>query len=193
MFAEDYILLPVRFDDVVLMAQNINPASGKSLRDEFEAVLTERMEDAMADFESHYDEIMTMAFPDTALSRDPDWDDERCEALAQEIYKFLLEHDMWIDVSIYYNGKRMSTSDGNNFRYNGPPFIEEDKNPKDYFEYVNDEHILSMSFEGPLYDALNGYDGWDGLDIEERFSNLLSKHGLYYELGNAWNLTLYKI
>ena len=123
----------------------------------------------------------------------PDWDDERCEVLAQEIYKLLLEHDMWIDVSIYYNGKRMSTSDGDNFRYNGPPFIEEDKNPKDYFEYVNDEHILSMSFDGPLYDALNGYGGWDGWDIEERFSNLLSKHGLYYELGNAWNLTLYKI
>ena len=29
---------------------------------------------------------------------------ERIEELAKEIREFLLDHDMWIDVTIYFNG-----------------------------------------------------------------------------------------
>lgn len=50
-----------------------------------------------------------------------------------------------------------------------------------------------MSFEGPFYEVLNGYAGDYGWVVEEKFSDLLKKYGVYYELGNAWNLSLYQI
>lgn len=46
-----------------------------------------------------------------------------------------------------------------------------------------------MSFEGPFYHAMN----YDGGAILEKFDDLLHEYGLYYELGDAWNLSLYKI
>lgn len=119
------------------------------------------------------------------------WTSERLESLAKDIYSWLVEHRMWIDVSIYYDGKRMRTEgkegDKTVFRYNGEPFFDEAE-PNRYFDYVADPHILSMSFEGPLYDLLNyGFDG-----MEDEFREVFRKHGVYFELGNAWNLTCYE-
>ena len=47
-----------------------------------------------------------------------------------------------------------------------------------------------MTFEGPLYEALN-YGGYDEnpWQTEEELTAIFRKYGLYYELGNAWNLT----
>lgn len=191
----DNILLPITYDALVLMAQNINPASGVTLYDEFKKLLNERVEDALEDFDAHVDEIYAAAFPDEIgeLENAHGWDSERLEALAKEIYQWLRDHEMWIDVSIYYDGKCMGTSgkdeNGKNvYRYNGEPFIEEDVDPRDYFEYVAEPHVLSMSFEGPFYEVLNGYCR-DFANLEDEFSALLRKHGLYYELGDAWNLS----
>ena len=123
-------------------------------------------------------------------SFDMDWAD-RAEALARDIYTLCIEHDCWQDIYIYYNGKRMGTSGKDKtgktvYRYGGTPFIEDDMNPHDYFEYVREPNILSMSFEGTLYDILNNHDVFF-------LQDLFSKYGLYYELGNAWNLSAYPI
>lgn len=111
---------------------------------------------------------------------------ERNEKAAKEIRKWMLDNEIWIDTRIYFNGKAYGTSDGNNFYYNNRNHLVvlENMNPLDYFEYVNPETI-SMSFEGPLYDILN----YSGGRLEREFSKILEKYGLYYELGNAWNLT----
>ncbi len=118
---------------------------------------------------------------------------ERIEELAYEIKEFLIKHEMWIDVRIYFNGKALSTDDGNsNYAYNDPnvDYIIEDVKPNDYFEYVGD-NILCMSFEGPFYELLNGYTPYSYYDqIEGEFRNILSKYGLYYELGHPWNLSV---
>lgn len=58
------------------------------------------------------------------------------------------------------------------------------------FEYHPEPNILSMSFEGPLYDLLNYTCG---SKTEEKFTKILRKYGLYFELGNAWNLSCYEI
>lgn len=116
--------------------------------------------------------------------------EKRNENLANDIYNLLREYEIWRDVAIYYNGKCMSTSyrdaEGKeHFRYNDEPFIYED-DPRRYFEYVAKDHILSMSFEGDLYDIIN-YGEYPS--ILKKFDEIFERYGVYYELGNAWNLT----
>lgn len=110
---------------------------------------------------------------------------ERIEEFANELYSWLVSKELNHDVCIYYNGKRI-----NNCYESGVGYqvrTENGYNPYDYFEYVNPEHILSMSFEGPLYDVIN-YRPWSILD---EFESIFEKYGCYYELGHAWNLSAY--
>ena len=116
------------------------------------------------------------------------------EQLATEIFEWLVEHEMWVDVCIYFNGIRWSThnKETNEFCYNEHKYYEDEADSKDYFEYVNEPNILSMSFEGPLYHVLNAYvPGW--VKLEDEFRKIFEKYGLYYELGHAWNFTCYEI
>lgn len=116
------------------------------------------------------------------------------EQLATEIFEWLVKHEMWIDVCIYFNGKRWGThnAEADEYYYNEHKYHEEEADPRDYFEYVNEPNILSMSFEGPLYHVLNGYtSGWTKL--EDEFRKMFEKYGVYYEMGHAWNLTCYEI
>lgn len=111
--------------------------------------------------------------------------------LAEEIRDLLLEQEMWVDVRIYFNGVAFSTDDGHgNYYYNDREHLVElpNEDPHDYFEYVGP--YLSMSFEGEFYEVMNyGYEPC----VEEAFRSLLEKYGLYYELGNAWNLSVFDI
>lgn len=131
--------------------------------------------------------------PKTNEPEEPVVTAEEVEKLAYEIREFLIKHELWQDVRIYFNGKALATDDGNgNFGYNDPDklFILEDQDPRKYFEYVSD--YLSMSFEGPLYDVLNCYAPFEYCNkIHEQFSKIIGKYGLYYEQGHAWSLTLY--
>ncbi len=120
---------------------------------------------------------------------------DKIEEMANEVRDFLIKNELWQDVFIYFNGKAYGTMDGSHFSYNNPDdlIVLENEDPRDYFEYVNPEHILSMSFEGPLYDCLNmngeyGYEFENS--IESSLRKIFEKYGCYYELGNSWNLTL---
>lgn len=116
------------------------------------------------------------------------------EKLAVEIREFLLEHDMWIDTSIYFNHKRFtqkSPVDGR-YYYNDRDhlFVEEGVEPETYFEYVNPDHILSMAFEGPVCHMI--YYGTNPA-LLNKFNEIFERYGLYYELGNHWNFSCYYI
>ena len=116
------------------------------------------------------------------------------EKLATEIFNWLNDNELWVDVHIYFNGKCWSTNNKNSteFCYNQRRYFEYEAEPKDYFEYVREPNILSMSFEGGLYDVLNGYCyGWGKL--ADDFRKIFEKYGVYYELGHAWNLSCYEI
>lgn len=121
----------------------------------------------------------------------------RNRKMANEIRKWLIDHEMWIDTTIYFDGVAYSTDDGEgHFYYNDPEHLVElpDKNPRDYFEYVNPNHILSMSFEGDLYDVLNYEWEFPGYtELQEEFAAIFHKYGTYYELGDAWNMSVYKM
>ena len=119
---------------------------------------------------------------------------ERIEELAVEIREFLLEHEMWVDVEIYFNGKCFSTHDKENgkFYYNDREHlvVQENEDPTKYFEYVNPDHILSMSFEGVVCEML--YYGMFQ-SIRRKFDAIFERYGLYYEFGHHWNFTCYYI
>ena len=115
--------------------------------------------------------------------------DKKCEELATEIFEWLVKNEMWVDVRIYFNGKFWGTHnpETDEYYYNEHKYYEGIADPRDYFEWVREpENILSMSFEGPLYMELNGYNNYH---LTEQFTKIFEKYGLYWELGNAWNLT----
>jgi hypothetical protein len=117
----------------------------------------------------------------------------KIEELVFEIEEFLKGHDFIGDVCIYFNDKRHAWRGKYDEKWNFDGYvcdIRENISPLDYFEYANPEHILSMSFEGSFYDVMNGYTSFH-FDLQDKFSELLKKYSLYYELGNAWNLSCY--
>lgn len=119
---------------------------------------------------------------------------QETEKLAVEILDFLVDHRMWVDVRIYFNGKVWDSynKDTKEFHYNDKSKVyESEADPKEYFDYVGEPHILSMSFEGAFYEVMNGATV-EAHELQKVFQDILSKYGLYYELGNSWNLTLYE-
>ena len=115
--------------------------------------------------------------------------ERQIEKLAYEIRNFLLERELWIDTTIYFNGKAISTDDRDgHYAYNDPAkvFVLRKQDPKRYCEYAGG--VLTMTFEGDFYEVMNY--GFRPKVLEE-FRELLNKHGLYYELGHAWSLSVY--
>lgn len=129
-------------------------------------------------------------------------DANRC---AKEVINWLIERDLWRDVIIYVDNGRYTFKNTSKYKDEIDALLNEEKiipeiiweegyNPREYFEYVCSPHFLSMSFEGPLYDALNGYYSLEYCDkLEQELSSIFEKYGYYYELGNAWNLSAAKI
>lgn len=119
----------------------------------------------------------------------------KMELLAKDIYDWCVKNDLWGDNIIYFNGKAWSSSVtwgvDKGKKIEDELYEYENRNPLDYFEYANPK-TLSMSFEGSLNHVLNGYThGW--IKLEEEFSKLFTKYGLYYEMGYAWSLSAYEI
>lgn len=119
---------------------------------------------------------------------------EQIEQMAVEIREFLLDNGLWVDVDIYFNGRRFSTHDkaAGKYYYNDREHlvVEENEDPKRYFEYVAEDHILSMSFEGMLCEIL--YYG-ECPAVKREFDKIFEKYGVYYEFGHHWNFTCYYI
>lgn len=118
------------------------------------------------------------------------------EALARDIYNWCKQYGLWGDNTIYFDGKAWA-SDHRAWQGQLPNQIDEDlfeyadRDPRNYFEYANPD-TLSMSFEGELYYVLNGYTpGW--VKLEAEFLALFEKYGMYYELGNSWNLAAFQL
>lgn len=118
----------------------------------------------------------------------------KAEKCALEIIEWMMSHNLWIDTCIYVNGKRYSDyGDDGHYHYDNTwdcVFCEDNMNPKNYFDWAGD--FLSMSFEGDFYDIINYNLSINYCDsYMKEFDAILKKYGKYYELGNAWNLSLY--
>lgn len=101
--------------------------------------------------------------------------------LARDIALKLARDGLDYNVSIFVGGRKYYIDDEGNLLY------DVDANPTDYFRYARTPNIISMEFEGSdLYDVLNEED----IDY---LQPLFKKYKLFYELGNAWNLSAYPI
>jgi hypothetical protein len=101
---------------------------------------------------------------------------EDVQEMARQLGMFLASRELEEDVYIYTNGKRYSISDS------GDLVELETCSPKKYIEYAREPNILTMSFEGDLYYVLE-----HNIDYLDKF---FDNYNLYYELGDAWNLTV---
>ena len=129
---------------------------------------------------------------------------EQVEEMATGLIKYLMDKEMFDDARVYYrananewrtvavdvygDGEWRKTTLPVNNADNYQVYSRYDLDPNDYFEYNGD--YLSMSFEGFLYTVLNhSYDN----KTYQQLQNYFSWYGLYFELGNAWNLSVYPL
>ena len=133
---------------------------------------------------------------------------ENIKTMAEDLLRYLIDLDLDMYVRIYFNfkdghGTAIQSSPPsspcnyqcvtqvkgkNSYRY----YRIDDINPQNYFKYNGD--YLSMSFEGPLYHILN-YTAYMESRMERvnrQLNNYFSHYGLYMELGDAWNASVYE-
>lgn len=125
--------------------------------------------------------------------------DETIKDMAMRLMRYLSDRDLFYDAVLYYHYDGQWVSCHSNVFGNTSDLVHktetvngktyewwerQDDEPSRYFEWNGD--ILSMSFEGPLYHALNTH-----YTENEYLRNFFSHYGLHFELGNAWNFTLY--
>ena len=107
--------------------------------------------------------------------------------MARKIASWMRRNDLHTDSRIYFNDKAWD------YDSSGNKTTLLDIKATDYFEYGNNDTI-SISFEGGLYRVMNYH--WEGKGLgklHKDFHDLVHSYGYYAELGNAWNLALYKI
>lgn len=110
--------------------------------------------------------------------------------LMEDIIKYCCEHDLFIDVTLYVNGHQYSSEKQPTAKIiktgNHEYYDYGEKDVTTAVEYNNPD-TLTMTFEGPLYDAYNYGDG----TTEAAFNKIAAKYGLYPEQGYAWSLAMY--
>lgn len=121
---------------------------------------------------------------------------ENMQKMAIKLIKMIDKHNMFHMVNIYAGGKLYSSD------YNDKnPEMKEIKMENDTVYYVqnadmdnipvkyNNPKTLTMTFEGPLYDALN-YESTD--ETMKEINDIFDEYGLYAERGYAWSLAAYE-
>lgn len=126
---------------------------------------------------------------------------ERNADLLAELMGYIVYNGLDQDVKAYANGHRYSTEAGDAgedrpaicTQYRGKPVVFYDEGEFDVGEYVEyfNADTITLTFEGPLYTAYNGYDD-DGYRVADDIDRILAKHGLYAEQGYAWSLAAYE-
>ena len=132
---------------------------------------------------------------------------KKIESMAYELMQYLIKHSLEDDTIIYYKTKDNWNSiiaNASSHKKTATPtdkrignkiihcYLNKNDDPNQYFKY-NGEY-LSVSSEGTLYDVLNGYVDENYQDkIKTELSNFFAHYGLYFEQGNTWNFSLYKM
>lgn len=117
----------------------------------------------------------------------------RNKRLMEEIIRYLCKHGMFIDTCFYTNGRKYSPDQGKSgvecSTYGHKYYDHGDWDVTQQIEY-NNPNTVTMTFEGPLYMAYNGYVSYP--PAEEDIQKIAEKYGLYPEQGYAWSLAFYE-
>ena len=104
--------------------------------------------------------------------------------VAKRIEKFCRLYGLVYDMRIYFSGKCWD------YDSSGKKTVIHDIKGSDYCDYSNDDTI-TIATEGGLYDVLNNYTDYDS-NLYDKFASL-DFDGHYFEIGNAWNCSFYKL
>ena len=121
--------------------------------------------------------------------------DKNMREMALSVIRYLNKYHMFQDVNIYAGGTHYSDSrhEGQERRTdlvkNTEIWAGERRKDDCPCEYHNPE-TLTMTFEGPLYHAMN-YGLGRGYRAQQELDAIFARYGLYLELGHAWSLTCY--
>ena len=116
----------------------------------------------------------------------------KIEKIARKILDVLEKKQLANDLCIYFNNKRIIVTgkyDKSIDAYVYEETIEDDINPLNYLKYSPSNHIISISTEGELYDILN----YGSCTFPKTLENLFKENGIYWELGESWNLSFFAI
>lgn len=114
--------------------------------------------------------------------------------LMEDIISYLQKQGMFDAVYLYVNGHRYSKEKKSNTdiekatKY-GTYYDNGEYDVTEYIKYNNPE-ILTMAFEGSLYEEYNGNYG--SYKAENDIRKICEKYGLYPEQGYAWSLAVYE-
>jgi hypothetical protein len=109
---------------------------------------------------------------------------DKLESCAKEIIRWLRRKNLASDVCVYVPNKCFCIDSL------GKITILTGLRASDYFSFANDDS-LNMSFEGPLYNALNGYLNRFKISPWDQLGRILKKYDLCAERGDSWNLVTY--
>ena len=121
--------------------------------------------------------------------------DVRNRSLVCDIVEWIDARGLRDDIAIYFNGNALATWNEWGGE-NGKEVLKgwyyyENRNPRDYFMYCNPDTV-SVSFEGTLNHYMNGYlNGW--VEIYESFIDLPKPYGMFFEMGDSWNVSAYMV
>lgn len=118
---------------------------------------------------------------------------ENMRAMALSVIRYLNRHGMFSDINIYAGGMHYSDTKhpgqelNTGLVKNCEVWVKESDMRAQPCEYNNPD-TLTMTFEGPLYHAIN-YNSGRGCRAESELDQIFARYGLYLELGHAWSLS----
>ena len=98
------------------------------------------------------------------------------EKLAVEVRKWARENKLGKDWQLFYNGKMSYFPIDESYHY-GRNKIKDNVNPLDYCEYFSDHFVMGMSYDGIMYECINGYRE----RAYYKLMSILENYGLYLE------------
>ena len=124
---------------------------------------------------------------------------ERNEQIAKDIIDFVKSVYCWTDICIFFNNKALSSNKKwGDFKGEliSPPYKNDIDAVNGIYEYNNiasplhwtkyaNEKTVTVSFDGDFYEWINDYGD------TSKLSAVLEKYNAYYEMGEAFNFSVY--
>lgn len=107
------------------------------------------------------------------------------QKLVNKITRFLKTRNLHEGLRIYFDNKAVDLNYDNEEQT-----VIEDIQPQDYIEYVDEEYVVVLVFDGcSLYEVLNTSSY---LKFQNDFINLLDRNGYKMYFGDSWNASIVK-